>query len=185
MDQHGGHGHEGVGKHIPDPGFPGDGGGADARTRAALDGYRPGEPGSHQSVLAVLQHARLLVPVVAILGEVEYDRSGHAQEKTSDMATVMITGADGRQGLLAFTSMESLSAWRADGRPVPVTMRHAAAAALSEDAAALIVDLAGPVPYVLEHDDLVNLAAGHTFGRLGDGRWAWVETPGGAGPDVP
>lgn len=184
MDQHGGHGHDGVGKHIPDPGFAGDAGSADERTRAALEAYRPGEPGSHQAVLAALQHARLLVPVVAILGEVEYHQDGLAQEKTSDMATVMITGADGRRGLLAFTSMQSLSAWRADGRPVPVTMRHAAAAALSEGAAALILDLAGPVPYVVEHDDLVNLAAGHVFGRLADGRWAWVENPGGTGPGV-
>lgn len=184
MDQHGGRGHDGVGKHIPDPGFAGDAGSVDDRTQAALAGYRPGEPGSHQAVLAALQHARLLVPVVAILGEVEYDQEGHAQEKTSDMATVMITGADGRQGLLAFTSMQSLTAWRADGRPVPVTMRHAAAAALSEGAAALIIDLAGPVPYVIEHDDLVSLSAGHTFGRLADGRWAWVETPGDAGPEV-
>ena len=165
-------------KHIPDPGFADDSGAVDEAVRAALAAYRPGLPGSHQTVLAVLQHARLLVPVVAVLGEVEYDDQGLAHDKTSDMATVMVTGADGRQGLLAFTSMETLTAWRADGRPVPVTMRHAAAAAISENAAALLVDLAGPVPFVLEHDDLVNLAEGHTFGRLADGRWAWVQTPG-------
>ena len=167
---------EGGGRSIPDPGFADDSGVAEERVRAALAAYRPGEPGSHQTVLTVLQHARLLVPVVAMLGEVEYDEHGHAHDKTSDMATVMVTGADGRQGLLAFTSIASLAAWRADGRPVPVTMRHAAAAAISEQASALLVDLAGPVPFVVEHDDLVNLAEGHTFGRLADGSWVWVQS---------
>ena len=169
----------GSGKSIPDPGFAGDEGVAAAAVRSALAAYRPGEPGSHQATLAVLQHARLLVPVVAVLGEVEYDEQGHAHDKTSDMATVMVTGVDGRQGLLAFTSMETLTAWRTDGRPVPVTMRSAAAAALSERAAALLIDLAGPVPFVVEDDDLASLAAGHVYGRLADGRWAWVEAPAG------
>ena len=57
----------------------------------------------HAATLAVLQRARLLVPVVAVLGEVEHDEQGLAHDKTSDMATVLMTGRDGRSALLAFT----------------------------------------------------------------------------------
>lgn len=163
------------GRSIADPGFAGDTGAVEEQVRRALDLYRPGTAGSHQTVLAAVQHARLLVPVVAMLGEVEYDEHGHAHDKTSDMATVMVTGADGTQGLLAFTSTRALEAWNPEGRPVPVTMRHAAAAAISEGAAALLIDLAGPVSFVIERGDLVNIAEGHVFGRLADGRWAWVQ----------
>jgi len=121
-----------------------------------------------------MQGARLLVPVVAVLGEVETDEHGRAHDKTSDMATVMLTGADGRQGLLAFTAMETLTAWRADGRPVPVSFRDAAAAAVSEGADALLIDIGGPHRFVVEGEDLASLAAGHLLVRLDDSRWAWA-----------
>ena len=49
------------------------------------------------------RRTRLLVPVVAILGEVEHDEQGLAHDKTSDMAAVLMTGRDGRKALLAFT----------------------------------------------------------------------------------
>jgi len=163
---------------IPDPGFAGDVGGVDERVASALAAYRPGDRISHRETLALLQATRLLVPVVAVLGEVEVDEHGRAHDKTSDMATVMLTGADGRQGLLAFTGMAALSAWRADGRPVPVTCSDAAAAALSEGADALLIDLSGPHPFVIEGDDLASLAAGHLLVRLDDGRWAWAAPTG-------
>ncbi|MBP8539568.1 SseB family protein, partial [Streptomyces sp. MK37H] len=54
-------------KNIPDPGFSGDDGSADPRLTAALAAWaddRSAEP----EVLAALTDARLLVPVVAILG---------------------------------------------------------------------------------------------------------------------
>ena len=62
-------------------------------------------------MLGRLQDARLLVPVVALLGEVEHDEQGLAHDKTSDMAAVLMKGRDGRTALLAFTGTASLQAW--------------------------------------------------------------------------
>ena len=90
---------------IPDPGFAGDAGAADPDLVAALAAYEqdPSDAEAHHEVLALLQDTRLLVPVVALLGEVEYDDDGLAHDKTSDMAAVLMTGRDGRTALLAFT----------------------------------------------------------------------------------
>jgi hypothetical protein len=161
-----------VERHIPDPGFAGDDGSADPDVRSALaaQAARPTEPAAYGDALLALQDARLLVPVVAVLGEVEVDERGLAHDKTSDMAAVLMTGADGRRALLAFTGSDSLAAWDAGARPVPVATRLAAQSAVQEGAAALVVDIAGPATAVVEGDDLARLAAGWRVVRLQDGR---------------
>ncbi|UUZ58981.1 SseB family protein [Nocardioides sp. B-3] len=89
-----------------------------------------------------------------MLGEVEYDERGLAHDKTSDMAAVLMRGADGRLALLAFTSTETLARWNPEARPVPVVAKLAAQSAVQEDAAALVVDIAGPTTFVVEGDDV-------------------------------
>ena len=157
---------------IPDPGFAGDTGEADAALAAGLAAYARQES-SHGDVLLALQDARLLVPVVAMLGEVEYDERGLAHDKTSDMAAVLMQGADGRLALLAFTSTETLARWNPEARPVPVVAKLAAQSAVQEDAAALVVDIAGPTTFVVEGDDVCALASGYRLARVGD-RTAWL-----------
>ena len=127
----------------------------------------------YAEALAVVQRSRLLVPVVALLGEVEYDGQGLAHDKTSDMATVLMQGKDGRMALLAFTSIETLHAWNQEARPVPVQAQLAARAALQDDAAAIVVDIAGPVTFVIEGDDLVGLAQGWMLAEVA-GRSVWI-----------
>ena len=162
---------------LPDPGFAGDDGGVDPVVDAALAAYdaaiRTDAPDLHPDTLAVLQDARVLVPVVALLGEVEHDDQGLAHDKTSDMAAVLMQGQDGRTALLAFTGSRSLGAWNPEARPVPVPVRQAAQAALQDRASALVVDVAGPVPFVIEEDDLTSLAQGLRLLQV-EGRWAWV-----------
>ena len=162
-----------AGRRIPDPGFPpGDDGAADPGLAAALDEYAD-DPGRHLEVFLALQHARLLVPVVAIPGEVEHDENGLAHEKTSDMATALLTGKDGRQALLAFSGLEPLGRWRSDARPVPVAATLAARSALQEGASALVVDVAGPTSYAVEGALLEGLARGWTLAGGPDGSvWA-------------
>jgi hypothetical protein len=140
---------------IPDPGFAGDTGAVDPDLTAALAAYeQSGDADAHRAVLTVLSRSRLLVPVVALLGEMEGDH-----EKTSDMAAVLMKGRDGRTALLAFTGSAALHQWDAGARPVPVTASQAAQAALQDHAAALLVDVAGPVMFVVEEPDLGILAS--------------------------
>lgn len=151
------------------PAYPDDTGAADARLADMLTRFARREV-TYAEVLAVLIESRLLVPVVAVLGEV--DENG--AEKTADMATVLLTGADGRQALLAFTSLETMAGWQADARPVAVPAGDAAKAALQDGAAALLVDVAGPVTFVVEGEDLHGLGAGWGLARVPGGATAWI-----------
>jgi hypothetical protein len=163
---------------IPDPGFADDDGGVDPVVAAALAAYdEEPEADRHNAALAALQDARVLVPVVAVAGEVEYDDHGLAHDKTSDMAAVLMTGRDGRTALLAFTGNAGLARWNPEARPVPVPMRQAAQAALQDEASALLVDVAGPVMFVVEGEELAALAAGDRLVRVETG-WGWARPAG-------
>lgn len=158
-----------------------DDGSADAGLRAALAAWEAGD-GARPGVLAALVDSRLLVPVVAVLGEVEIGDDGLARDKTSDMAAVLLTGQDGRMALIAFTDLAALTAWSPEARPVPVAAPLAAATAVQEGAVALVVDVAGPHRFVLDGDDLHRIAAGWRPVRLDDGGWGWLgRSDGGAG----
>jgi SseB protein N-terminal domain len=164
-------------RSIPDPGFAGDDGEASAEVVDALAAY-DAQPGVlHDRTLAILQQARILVPVVAVLGETELDEQGLAHDKTSDMATVLMRGRDGRNALLAFTGTATLQRWDPAARPVPVSLARAAEAAVQDGAAAMVLDLAGPVRFVVETDDLRELARGNVLVQVGD-RHGWVTPPG-------
>ncbi len=149
-------------------GFDNDDGSVDPALGAALESRDQG------AILLALTKARLMVPVVAMLGEVEYDERGLAHDKTSDMAVALLQGQDGRNALLAFTSTESLARWSPEARPMPAQAQLVATAAVQEGAAAIVLDVAGPAPAVLETDDVRRLAAGLQVLRLEDGSYAWI-----------
>lgn len=156
---------------MPAP-FPGDDGSQSPALTDALQAYRNSPDTEYFPLVAGLQDARVLVPVVAILGEIEYDENGLAHDKTSDMAAVSITGQDGRTALLAFTSTETMNAWDPKARPVAVTFRQAAQAALHDGAAAVVVDVAS-IMVAVDGDLLKNLAVGHQLVRVEDD-WSFV-----------
>ncbi|MEZ5115681.1 MAG: SseB family protein [Candidatus Nanopelagicales bacterium] len=152
-----------VGKVVPDPGFAGDTGVADPVLAAALAARATTGPAADYDVVAALAPTRLLVPVVAVLDEAEVSATGHRTDKSSHMASVSLTAPDGRRGLLAFTSTQALVAWNPQARPVPVGARQAALAAVEEGASALLLDVAGPVPFPVEGPALRALATGRDW----------------------
>jgi hypothetical protein len=160
------------GRTIPQPRFPDDDGSADPRLAAALLAYAQGRAGEHQ-VLTALAETRLLVPVVAVRAAADPETGAEtaAQEgeppgdKESDMTLPTLIGQDGRRGVPGFTSAETLRRWRPDARPVAVRARDACRAALDESADALVVDVAGPVPFAVEGNRLFTFAEGRPVPR--------------------
>jgi hypothetical protein len=152
-------------------GDPTDRGDADPQVAAALGAFAAGR-GSEHATLVALGGARLLVPVVALLAEAEpaggtaagsggAAGSGHGlrQEKASEMALPTLVGSDGRRAVLAFTCLQSLTGWRPDARPVPVTARQLWQAG-AQEASAVVIDIAGPVPFAVDGARLAALAEG-------------------------
>ncbi|MEU6448752.1 SseB family protein [Streptomyces sp. NPDC046979] len=147
-------------KNIPDSGYSDDDGSADPRLGAALAAWAEDRT-ALEPVLEALKGARLLVPVVAVLGEMEEDENGLRREKTSDMAVPTLK-AGGRTALPAFTSTASLARWDPAARPVAVPVHQALQAAAHEKADTVVLDLAGPVPFELTGAVLLALAEGRT-----------------------
>ncbi|MYS32800.1 MULTISPECIES: SseB family protein [unclassified Streptomyces] len=147
-------------KNIPDPGYSDDDGTADPALASALAAWAEDRT-AVAPVLEALKGARLLVPVVAVLGEVEEDEKGLRREKTSDMAVPTLQ-AGGRRALPAFTSTASLARWDPQARPVAVPLHQALQAAAHEKADTVVLDLAGPVAFELTGAALRALAEGRT-----------------------
>ncbi|MCT9929397.1 SseB family protein [Planotetraspora sp. A-T 1434] len=142
---------------IPQPLRPDDDGGVDAAVGSALSAFHAGTA-TAADVLTALGQARLLVPVVALLTESEVGEHGLKQEKESEMALPKLVGKDGREAVLAFTGVEPLRMWRPDARPVQATGPQVCQAARHEQAAAVVIDVAGPIPFVIEGGMLQALA---------------------------
>jgi hypothetical protein len=133
----------------------GDTGGADPAVAATLAAYAAGTATEHAALTAVAA-SRLLVPVVAVLAEANADGT----EKETEMALPTLIGNDGRKAVIAFTGADTVRRWRADARPVPVPAARLWPAVAAEQADAVVIDVAGPVPLVVEGARLRALASG-------------------------
>lgn len=150
-----------AGRTLPAGEFGADDGTADAALSAALTELEQGR-GSPAAVVAALAGARVVVAVVAILGEGE-QHTPTAGDKQADMALVTLTRPDGRRALPVFSSTTALAAWDASARPVPVDTRRAAHAALAEGCERLVLDVAGPTTFVASRSAVVALAQGRSW----------------------
>jgi hypothetical protein len=150
----------------------GDTGGADPAVTAALAAYATGAAAEH-AVLTAVAASRLLVPVVAVLAEANDDGAvppapasgrsapvGSRSEKETEMALPTLIGNDGRKAVIAFTGTDTVRRWRQDARPVPVPAAQLWPAVAAEQADAVVIDVAGPVPLVIEGARLRALADG-------------------------
>lgn len=155
-----------------DSSFRHDDGSASQEVTAALVDFAAGQ-GTEHAVMTALTGSRLLVPVVAVLADQlepasprqpaspgqAVARSATRGEKASEMAMPTLIGADGRRAVPAFTSLESMRRWQVDARPVPVTALSVWQSARA-DSCAVVIDVAGPVPFAVEGSRLVTLARG-------------------------
>jgi hypothetical protein len=146
-----------TGHALPPSGrFSHDDGSADPEVTEALVGYAA--HGDLHPVQHALLVSRVLVPVVTAAASVEVGPDGLPVEREAHLATVTLTGLDGRRALPVFTSLATLAAWDAAARPVPVPAVEAARGTYEDDAVALVLDVAGPIPVTFEGPALLALA---------------------------
>ncbi|UJP38791.1 SseB family protein [Cellulomonas palmilytica] len=144
----------------PSSPFASDDGSADPGVAAALAAYGTGE-GSLAGVVAALAGTRVLVPVLAELelaDVVVHDGHEHTVDKEASAGIVALQTPDGRRALPAFTSVSTMTAWRADARPVPTGVARAALSAVQEGWEVVVVDPGGPVTALLPRPAVWALA---------------------------
>lgn len=153
----------------PNPAFAGDLGDPDPLVRSAI--ARASDSLSYARAVVALCASRLLMPIVAT-----GDDGGRAPDpdRRAEMAAVSVENASGERALLAFTGVDALLAWDRSARPVPCTLDDLAATVPEAGAVALLLDIAGPVPFTIEGEVLEALARGQRLVEFADGTFGWA-----------
>jgi hypothetical protein len=142
----------------PNAAFADDHGAPDPQVRAALAAAHAGDT-AYARAIAELCTARLLLPIVA---------------EGDETSAVLLESASGGKAVLVFTGLDTLAAWRPDARPVPCTLDDVAATVLEVHGAAIVIDVEGPFPLVIEGPLVDELARGRRLVELPDGGFGWM-----------
>lgn len=126
----------------------GDTGEADPRLAEALAAFGAGTAGQAE-VVEAFRHARLLIPLVAELGDEGVNDAGKRVDKSQELSIVTVAGPDGRAVLPVFSSVATMSAWNPQARPVPAEGTRVALAAASERTDLVVLDPGSPTEFVV------------------------------------
>ncbi|MBF4463588.1 MULTISPECIES: SseB family protein [unclassified Rathayibacter] len=137
----------------------GDDGSAPEALARAWAAFGTGRTGP-EAVVDALRDARLLIPLVAHLGEEGEGVDGLRADKSQELAIVTVAGPDGRTVLPVFSSVEAMRRWDASARPVPVDARRAAVAAVAEGTEVMVLDPASEHEFVVRRPALWAIAEG-------------------------
>ena len=95
------------------------------------------------ALFTALSQSRLLIPLLAELGESGVGAHGEIVDKSADLAIVAVSTPDGKTAIPAFSSVAEMTAWNATARPVPVEVAKLAIAAVSEGHDRVVLNPAG------------------------------------------
>jgi hypothetical protein len=137
-----------AGRQLHSPAFDGDDGSAPPALLAALTAFRAGTAGA-ADVLDAARGVRLLVPLLAQLGESGIGPTGLPVDKSAELALVTVAGPDGRTVLPAFTSVDALRIWNPKARPIPAESERIALAAAAEGTDLIVLDPLSDTEFVL------------------------------------
>ena len=145
------------GRHFEPNPAAGDDGAADEKLLEAIRRLRAGELGEAEVVDAV-RDARLLIPLVAELGDSGTNASGHLVDKSQELSIVTVAGPDGRTVLPAFTSVDAMREWDAAARPIPASGERVALAAAGEGTDLVVLDATSATEVVIRRPALWAIA---------------------------
>ena len=142
--------------------FEGDDGSADPALLEAITNFKNGLV-SASDVVEAFSNARLLVPLVANLGESEVGEHGLKIDKSAELSIVTVQAPDGQPALPVFSSVEAMSIWNPNARPVPNNARAIALAAASEGNTRIVLDPLSPTEFVIRRPAIAAIAQALTW----------------------
>ena len=146
-----------AGRHFEQNTNADDDGSAPERLIEALRRFVSHELGE-ADVVDALRDVRLLVPLVAHLGEAGLNEHGVVIDKTQELSIITVAGPDGRNVLPVFTSVTAMSHWNPKARPIPASAVRVALAAASEQTELVVLDPTSETEFVLRRPALWAIA---------------------------
>lgn len=142
--------------------FADDDGSTPAAYADAIAAFWRSEAGPAE-VVDALRDCRVLIPLVAELGEAGENAEGVTVDKSADLSIVTVAGPDGRTVLPVFSSADAMRAWNPSARPVPSLFRNAALAAADERTDLMIVDPGSDTEFGLRRPAVWAVAQGEAW----------------------
>lgn len=150
------------GRQFDDNPFGDDDGTAPPELLGALAAFRAGEVGA-EAVVDALRSSRLLIPLVAELGDEGTTETGLTVDKSQELSIVTVSGPDGRSVLPVFSSVTAMQIWNPAARPVPADGRRVALAAAAEETEIVVLDPTSETEFVLRRPAVWAVARGEQW----------------------
>lgn len=145
------------GRELHENNFANDDGSADVTLIETITKFQSGEA-KNEDVVAAFSNARLLIPLLADLGESEIGEHGHKVDKSAELSIVTVGTPDDQNGLPVFSSVAAMQRWNASARPVPSDATRVAIAAASEGNTRIILDAEGPTEFAIRRPAIAAIA---------------------------
>ena len=145
------------GRELHENNFANDDGSADASLIDAITRLQRGEA-TNEEVVAAFSKARLLIPLLANLGESEIGEHGYQVDKSAELSIVTVGTPDDQNGLPVFSSVAAMQLWNPAARPVPSDAIRVAIAAASEGNTRIILDAEGPTEFAIRRPAIAAIA---------------------------
>ena len=137
--------------------YSGDNGEADPELIRTIRVFQSGSCGPEE-VLKAIGRARLLIPLIANLGESGEGAHGQQVDKSADLSIVTVLTPDNQRALPVFSSVAAMNRWNPEARPVPNDGRKVALAAASEGNTRLVLDPMGKSEFVVRRPGIAAIA---------------------------
>lgn len=146
-----------AGRHFEQNPSSGDDGSAPPLLVEAIARFQAGEAGEWE-VVEAFRESRLLIPLLAVLGEAGVNEHGKTIDKSQELSIVTVGGPDGRNVLPVFSSVAAMTAWNAKARPVPADGVRVALAAASENTDLVVLDPTSETEFAIRRPALWAIA---------------------------
>jgi hypothetical protein len=145
------------GRELEENRFAGDDGSAPENFLEAISGFRAGEVGQ-AAVVDAIRVSRLLVPLLAQLGESETGANGLKVDKSAELSIVTVKSPDDQEALVVFSSVAAMQRWNPSARPVPTDAIRVCLAAASQLSTRVVVDPGSDTEFVIRRPAIARIA---------------------------
>ena len=145
------------GRELEENRFAGDDGSAPKEFVTAISGFRSGDLGQ-ADVVDALRVSRLLVPLLAQLGESEIGANGLEVDKSAELSIVTVKAPDDQEALVVFSSVAAMQRWNPSARPVPTDAIRVCLAAASQLSTRVVIDPGSETEFVIRRPAIARIA---------------------------